>query len=190
MPYDAIAASTQECEPLVSAVTRLGAPLTLPRNAEIYAQGDPVERMYLVVGGTIRTSRLGLDGRRQIGDFYGPGDLLGLEQVLAVGAGELAGALLDATRRELERAHAHMWMLGLKNAREKVVAFLGSRAPAPGGGLCDLPMGRQDMADYLGLTLETVSRMLSQLQADEVVEFASARAFRIRNWAPLERIAA
>jgi CRP/FNR family nitrogen fixation transcriptional regulator len=53
----------------------------------------------------------------------------------------------------------------------------------------NLPMGRQDMADYLGLTIETVSRMLTQLQNTLVVEFASTREFRIANRVALARMA-
>lgn len=199
---------------LADAIARHGVRLQVERNAELYAQEDEVDRLYQVVSGRLRTSRFGSDGRRQIGDFYGPGDLLGLEtgprhrftaealtacdvralrraQVRAtVGAAQLDLAILEATRRELERAQNHMWILCLKNAREKVSAFLGALAQEAGGEPCELPMSRQDMADYLGLTLETVSRMLSQLQGEAVVEFAGARTFRIRDWSPLEPIAA
>jgi CRP/FNR family nitrogen fixation transcriptional regulator len=54
----------------------------------------------------------------------------------------------------------------------------------------DLPMGRQDMADYLGLTIETVSRMLTQLQDEAIVDFASTRRFQVRKWPALEALAA
>jgi len=202
------------CAILQRAISSHGVRQSFERNAELYAQDEVVDRIFEVVSGMVRTTRFGPDGRRQIGDFYGPGDLFGLEtgwahrftaealsdcevrSVRRVHARALAGereldlAILEATRRELERAQSHMWMLGLKNAREKVGAFLAALAQNAGAGFCDLPMSRQDMADYLGLTLETVSRMLSQLQADAVVEFASSRAFRIRDWTPLDRIAA
>jgi CRP/FNR family nitrogen fixation transcriptional regulator len=55
---------------------------------------------------------------------------------------------------------------------------------------CSLPMGRQDMADYLGLTIETVSRMLTQLQSEAIVAFPSTRSFQIRKWTALEELAA
>ena len=54
----------------------------------------------------------------------------------------------------------------------------------------DLPMGRQDMADYLGLTIETVSRTLTQLQGEAIVEFPSSRRFQVRKWTALEALAA
>ena len=192
---------------------RVGLRMTYARNEEIYGQGDDVEFLYRVVSGSVRTIRLTSDGRRQVGDFYYPGDLFGLETgpdhrfsaealtdcvVLVVkrssvraaaGDAALDRAILSATHRELDRAQSHLLLLGRKTAQEKVAAFLLSLAERVGDESVELAMGRQDMADYLGLTIETVSRMLSQLQAASVVEFPAARRFRVCKWDRLEELA-
>ena len=199
---------------LVDALVAGGSLRRFDRNVEIYAQEDAVDRLYQVVKGMVLTSRGDIEGRRQICAFYGPGDLFGLEAGprhefaalgltdcevrcarrsdvrAAVGGLEFDSAVLAATRLELDRAQRHIRILGLKNAREKVYAFLQSLAGGARSELCGLPMGRQDIADYLGLTLETVSRMLTALQADDLVEFASHRAFRLRSHLPASRLAA
>ena len=192
---------------------RVGLRMTYARNEEIYGQGDDVEFLYRVVSGSVRTIRLTSDGRRQVGDFYYPGDLFGLETgpdhrfsaealtdcvVLVVkrssvraaaGDAALDRAILSATHRELDRAQSHLLLLGRKTAQEKVAAFLLSLAERVGDESVEPAMGRQDMADYLGLTIETVSRMLSQLQAASVVEFPAARRFRVCKWDRLEELA-
>jgi CRP/FNR family transcriptional regulator, nitrogen fixation regulation protein len=184
------------------------------RNAEIYAQDDEVELLYRVVRGVVRTSRLTADGRRQVGDFYYPGDIFGLEpgpnhrfaaealddcDILVVrrsavrafaGDAELDRAILEATRQEMERLQDHVVMLGRKSARERVACFLMSVAQRQDEAQVDLAMGRQDMADYLGLTIETISRMLTQLQGEAIVDFPSARRFEVRKWTALEALAA
>ncbi|HQN52594.1 MAG TPA: helix-turn-helix domain-containing protein, partial [Phenylobacterium sp.] len=77
-----------------------------------------------------------------------------------------------------------------KTACEKVATFLSELADRRDADTVDMPMCRQDMADYLGLTIETVSRMLSQLQGASIVEFQGCRQFRIRNHDALARLAA
>lgn len=199
---------------LADAFERHGVRMAYHRNEEIYAQDDEAELLYRVVRGVVRTSRLTADGRRQVGDFYYVGDLFGLEpgpdhrfaaealddcEILVVrrsavrafaGDAELDRAILEATRQEMERLQEHVVMLGRKSARERVASFLMSIAQRQDDGHVNLPMGRQDMADYLGLTIETVSRMLTQLQGDAIVEFPSSRRFQIRKWTALEALAA
>ena len=94
-----------------------------------------------------------------------------------------------ATNRELDRTQDHLLLLGRKTASERVASFLMDLANRRATEAVTLPMGRQDMADYLGLTIETVSRMLTQLQSALVVEFAGARSFKIRNRCALARMA-
>ena len=100
-------------------------------------------------------------------------------------AGVLAGR--EATTQELARSREHLMLLGRHTALERVGVFLLSLNRRMGHG--ELAMGRQDMADYLGLTIETVSRMLSQLQAEGLVEFIGARRYhllrpeRLKAWA-------
>ncbi|MBX3485851.1 helix-turn-helix domain-containing protein [Phenylobacterium sp.] len=199
---------------LSDAFDRHGVRMAYARNEEIYAQDDAVELLYRVVRGVVRTSRVTADGRRQVGAFYYPGDLFGLEpgpdhrfgaealddcEILVVrrsavraaaGDAELDRAILEAQRLEMERLQDHVVMLGRKSARERVASFLMSIAQRGGDDHADLAMGRQDMADYLGLTIETVSRMLTQLQGEAIVAFPSSRRFEIRKWTALEALAA
>jgi CRP/FNR family nitrogen fixation transcriptional regulator len=191
---------------------RQGVRVAFARDEEIYGQGDPVEFLYRLRSGIVRTTRITADGRRQVGDFYHAGDLFGLEPgpdhqyaaealtdcsvqqvrrsaVRAFGGGpELDHAILEATRRELQRTQEHVMLLGRKGAREKVAAFLLSLSAGKPHSEVDLSMSRQDIADYLGLTIETVSRMLTRLQCDAIVEFPAARRFRIKNWGALEAL--
>lgn len=200
--------------PLTQALDRMGVTMRFRRDAEIYAQDDEAEFLYRVVSGVVRTTRFAADGRRQVGDFYYAGDLFGLEpgpehqfaaealtdceiQVLrrtAVralsGDAELDRAILEATRRQLERMQAHVLLLGRKGAREKVAGFLMAMAQRRAASIAELPMTRQDIADYLGLTIETVSRTITQLQSEAVVEFPSQRRFTIKRFDVMEELAA
>jgi len=143
-----------------------------------------------VVEGAVRTHKLLSDGRRQIGAFHLPGDIFGLDNgachrftaeaiidttVLLIKRQSLERAakadpamvrsLLTMTTDNLEHVENHMLLLGRQTARERVAAFLlemNGRVIA--GGIIALPMNRRDIADYLGLTLETGSRVLSELQ--------------------------
>lgn len=181
--------------------------------AEIYAQDQMADVIYQLVSGAVRTSHLLADGRRQIGDFYYAGDMLGVEidgahrfsaetlddcEVRVMrrtgstvsDGGDLDRIIWQATTRELQRTQVHMLLLGRATATEKVARLLLDVAERFRGDIVALPMSRQDMADYLGLTIETISRMLGRLQADGVVEFVGARRFRIRRLNALAELAA
>jgi CRP/FNR family nitrogen fixation transcriptional regulator len=182
-----------------------GVVLSYAQGEQIYAEGDRAYSLYAVVAGAVRTVRHSSDGRRQVGAFYYPGDLFGLEvdeehafaaeamcpaqiRTVRLGSGE-DPAIIQATRRELARAHDHLAMLGRRSAEEKVASFLLELAHQ---GPCDqaaLPMSRQDMADYLGLALETVSRVLGRFQDENLVVFCSCRDFRIIKRSRLKRLA-
>jgi len=88
----------------------------------------------------------------------------------------------------VERTQEHLLLLGRKTACEKVASFLLDLADRFKAEVTTLPMGRQDMADYLGLTIETVSRMVTQLQADGLVEFCGCRRFKIKHRAGMARL--
>lgn len=172
---------------------------------QIYAEGDQAQFLYAVVAGAVRTVRHSSDGRRQVGDFYYPGDLFGLEaeqehafaaeamcpvqvRMIRLGSAE-DRAFAEAALLELARAHEHLAMLGRRSAEEKVASFLLELAHQ---GPCDqaaLPMSRQDMADYLGLALETVSRVLGRFQDENLVVFSSSRDFQIVKRSRLKRLA-
>jgi CRP/FNR family nitrogen fixation transcriptional regulator len=188
-------------------------PMDFAAGEEIYGQEEAADLIYLLVKGSIRTSHLLADGRRQIGDFYYEGDVFGVEtgpahkfsaealttcEVMVVkrsgsaafAPGRVEKLVWAATALELGRAQAHMLLLGRATACERVARFLLDMADRFRGDLVTLPMSRQDMADYLGLTIETISRMLGRLQADGLVEFAGCRHFRIRRPTDLARLAA
>jgi CRP/FNR family nitrogen fixation transcriptional regulator len=199
---------------LTAAFERLGSHMTYAHETEVYAQDDEVEMLYRLVRGVVRTTRVNVDGRRQVGDFYYAGDIFGLEpgpdhrfaaealtdcEVIVVrrnavrafaGDAALDRAILEATAREMERLQDHVVMLGRKSARERVACFLISVEQRQAEVQVELAMGRQDMADYLGLTIETVSRMLTQLQGDAIVSFPSPRRFEVRKRGALEALAA
>ena len=177
------------------------------KDEEIYGEDEPAEYVYQVIRGAVRTYKLLSDGRRQIGAFLLPGDVFGLESGMTHRLA--AEAIIDTTvrlvkRRSLEQAagidvqvarklwtmtagdlrHAenHMLLLGRKNAMERVANFLlemDRRLAVT--GMMALPMCRRDIGDYLGLTLETVSRALSQLHGEGVLGFSGARQIVLRN---------
>jgi CRP/FNR family nitrogen fixation transcriptional regulator len=167
------------------------------RNAEIFGEAEPVEFVYQIATGAVRSYRRLADGRRQIGAFHLSGDLFGIENgdrhrfaaqaivdttVLLLrrrGVEDVAQEdalvvqdLIRLTTKNLEHAEDHMLLLGRKTSLERVVAFLiemDRRLTA--AGVMELPMIRNDIADYLGLSLETVSRVLSILHREGVLAF-------------------
>jgi CRP/FNR family nitrogen fixation transcriptional regulator len=177
------------------------------KDEEIYGEDEPSDYVYQVITGSVRNYKLLSDGRRQIGAFYLPGDIFGLEsgtvhrltaeaivdttvrlvkrRSLEQAAGmavQVANSLWAMTAGELRHAEDHMLLLGRKNAMERVASFLlemDRRLSV--AGIVALPMCRRDIGDYLGLTLETVSRALSQLHNDGVVGFSGARQIVLRN---------
>ena len=216
----AIQQSRSKQRPLVAgsptptgAIEMMGAPMAFKRNAEIYGENEPADYLYKVVSGAVRTYQVLADGRRQIGAFYMPGDVFGLEigdthmssaeaisdaKVLVVKRtaivsladrdAEVARELWKVTCGELRRAQDHILAL-IKTAEERVVGFLLEMASrVSGGNQFELPMSRQDIADYLGLTIETVSRTLTHLESTAAIELPSSRRVVLRNRATLGRI--
>jgi CRP-like cAMP-binding protein len=107
---------------------------------------------------------------------------------LAARDNEVARQLWTLTSRELSRAQDHMLLL-VKTAQERVVSFLLEMAGRrPAGNTVDLPMSRQDIADYLGLTIETVSRTLTHLESTAAIELPSSRRIVLRNRTALGRL--
>jgi CRP/FNR family nitrogen fixation transcriptional regulator len=202
------------CHTVADAFSMLGASMRFERNTEIYGEDEPADYVYKVVSGAVRSYKLLSDGRRQIGAFHLPGDVFGLEAgddhrftaeaiadsvvlvakksgIVAHAArdGELAQALWAVTAGDLERAQDHLLLLGRKNAQERVATFLlemASRAAATTE--IELPMSRQDIADYLGLTIETVSRTLTQLEGEAAIEIPTSRRILLRDRSALRRL--
>jgi len=161
---------------------------------EIFGEAEPVEYIYQVIDGAVRSYKLLSDGRRQINAFHLPGDIFGVEngnvhrftaeaiietttrlarrQRIFGGRAPATNNVLKLITRNLQHAESHMLLLGRKTSLEKVAAFLvemDRRLTA--AGVMILPMNRRDIADYLGLTLETVSRALSLLKDQGTLTF-------------------
>lgn len=167
------------------------------KDTEIYGEKEPAEYVYQVMSGAVRSYKLLSDGRRQIGAFHLIGDIFGLEnddvhrftaeaivdttvrlarrlslERVAHSDPTLARNLLTMTTSNLQHAENHMLLLGRKTALERVAAFLLEMDQRlTGVGVVALPMCRRDIADYLGLTLETVSRALSKLHTYGALNF-------------------
>jgi CRP/FNR family nitrogen fixation transcriptional regulator len=176
---------------------------------EIYAQGDPAACLYQVSHGMVRTCRYLSDGSRQVDAFYGPGDVFGFE--LAAIHGVCAQAVSDCAVRayrrrplqsapdgtamhllafamqSLTRSREHALLLGHGSAAQKLASFLLDMAQrGPVAETVELVMTRQHIADYLGLTIETVSRTFSQFERDGLIECATARRIRLISRARLQ----
>ncbi len=175
------------------------------KGSEIYGEKEPADYVYQVTSGAVRIYKLLSDGRRQIGAFHLVGDIFGLEnrdthrftaeaivdttlqlverrslEKLAQRDVMVANNLLNLTTTNLQHAEDHMLFLGRKTALERVAAFLlemDRRLTA--AGIIALPMCRRDIADYLGLTLETVSRALSNLHERGILGFLGANQRQI-----------
>jgi CRP/FNR family nitrogen fixation transcriptional regulator len=178
----------------------------------IFDEGQPADRIYQLVSGALRTCRILRDGRRQIEAFHVAGDVFGLEsggayraaaqtlgpaqvrvmprpalETLASQNGDVARRLLELTTDSLRRCQDHVLMLGRRTACERVAALLLDLAERTGAeALLDVPMTRQDMADYLGLTIETVSRTFTQFQHDGLIALPTTRKVLLRDRRALE----
>ncbi|RWQ38361.1 MAG: cyclic nucleotide-binding domain-containing protein [Mesorhizobium sp.] len=166
--------------------------------AEIYAQGEKAEAFYQVEFGAVRIYRLLADGRRQISAFHLAGETFGFEagtthhffaeavnatgiRVFRLAAGaDMSGQLLPLALKGLTRAQEHLLVLGRQNATERVAAFLVDMAERQGDlRQVELPMSRMDIGDYLGLTIETVSRVFTKLKERGVIRLINLRCVEI-----------
>jgi CRP/FNR family transcriptional regulator, nitrogen fixation regulation protein len=198
---------------LARAIEEMGAAMVFPRDAEIYRENSPATYLYKVISGTVRTFKALNNGRRQIRAFYLPGDIFGVETgpehafsaeaitdakvlvieltavvVLAARDNDVAHQLWSLTSRELKHARNHVLLL-IQSAQERVAGFLLEMADrVPAGDEIELPMPRQDIADYLGLTIETVSRMLTHLEKGAAIALPTSRRVVLRNRSALNRI--
>jgi CRP/FNR family transcriptional regulator, nitrogen fixation regulation protein len=202
-----------DADALALSVARLGAPIPYARDSEIYGEGEEAEYIYQVVSGAVRTYKILNDGRRQIGAFYLPGDIFGLEigethdlsaeavcdctvavikrsslVKLAKADSSITQALWTLTARELQRVQKHVLLL-VRSAQERVASFLLEMADrTASAGSVVLPMSRRDIADYLGLTIETVSRALAALEGQAAIEMSGARRVQLTNVRELRRL--
>lgn len=174
----------------------------LPEHEVVFREGDPADRLYEVCDGAVMLYKLLADGRRQVVEVLGPGDLFGMSAGDAQDCDAetlVASGLRVIDRREAENSDAgrqhiarclrdrladlrdHAVLLGRKSAFERVATFLVRLVPSRGRNGCvgrtaggdtatvRLSMTRQEIADYLGLTIETVSRVISDMRRRGVV---------------------
>lgn len=193
-------------DPLFACVELNGVTMPFRRNAEVYGEGEPADYVYKVITGAVRTYKILGDGRRQITGFYLPGDAFGLEtddehsgsaeaisdsQLLLVRRATLfkvaerdasvARSLWSLASTEMRRSQEHALLL-IKTAQERLAAFILDMAKRLSTkDEVDLPMSRQDIADHLGLTIETVSRTFTQLADSSVIQFLASRRIVVRN---------
>lgn len=190
----------------------IGMRRTLAQGEQVFADGDPCTRFYKVISGTVRTVRILADGRRQIDAFHLPGDVFGLESGgthrfaaeavddvvlvayrrnrfsdLVKSDPAFGDQLMSSTLASLDRAHEHAVLLGRKTALERMASFLLNLAGRTAGGdRVELAMQRSDIADHLGLTIETVSRTLTHMVRDGLIHLKGGRTVILADKAALQ----
>lgn len=214
--FEGAIAPISDAIPLGSGLVLQGTRMGFKRNKEIFGEGERAQYIYRVVSGAVRTIRFSNDGRRQILGFYLPGDVFGIESgddhtvtaeavsdaqvamvrrsMVEAAASEdvaAANALIRLIQRQLQTAQEHALVLGRKGANERVAAFLLQLA----GRVSDrcsieLPMTRADIADYLALTIETVSRAFTQMERDHTIDLPTSRRVVVRDPRALEMLEA
>lgn len=191
--------------------------LRFHRGEKIAAAGDAAAHIYVVNAGCLRLTHHGKDGRRHIADFLFGGDIWGLGDArsfalsaeavspstitayprhqfdrLGEGNNHLRAEVLAHLSDSIQRAHQHLFLLSCLSARERVATFLMrmlQKSQLVYGARLDLPMGRQDIADHLGLTVETVCRALAALRAENVIEVPNAHFVIVRDASALSAVA-
>jgi CRP/FNR family nitrogen fixation transcriptional regulator len=188
---------------------------TFAKGDELFVEGEPADFFYKVISGTVQTSKLLSDARRQIDSFHLAGDIFGFEggagySVTAEAVEDttvvafrrssfhslvraypvFADQLMSAMVASLKRARDHMLLLGRRTPQEKVAMFLLDIARRlRKGDRFELPMRRADIADYLGLTKETVSRTLTQMSRDGLIKLeAIGRIVLLSDKASLQQL--
>lgn len=185
----------------------------------IFHEGDRGEHLFEVLEGVVKLYKLTPDGRCQVTGFLYPGQWLGLEwngdytqsaeavtpaklcrynrtriEDLAERSPQLTRRLLALTTNELVAAQDQMLLLGRKTAAEKLCSFLlrlsqDAQERGADPNEIDLPMNRADIADYLGLTTETVSRTIGRLKDLDVIAFRDQRHLIVRDMDRLTELA-
>jgi CRP/FNR family transcriptional regulator len=186
----------------------------------IFVEGDPTTHVFRVETGAVALYKVLADGRRQVVGFSYPGDLIGLgaegEHVMNAQAikptrmrclamatlhrsaaqdAALGFKLYEAVARELAATRDLMLTTGQRSATERVVSFLltfSHRAVRNGQDACDfeLPMTRADIGDFLGLTIETVSRTFTKLKTMGLIELPQSNRVKLVAIDQLESLAA
>jgi CRP-like cAMP-binding protein len=187
------------------ALERIGTRRSFRRDDEIYAESDASESWYRVISGTVRICKLLPDGRRHIAEFCLAGDYFGLdsgaERVFSAEAvcevvliryplraterlidenPQLAKRICEITLRDLVHAQSRMFLLGRMTATERVASFLlDTSEKLDARWMLDLPMSRNDIADYLGLRIETVCRTLTAFKRAGTIGIPNAHQIEL-----------
>ncbi|MGB8602491.1 MAG: helix-turn-helix domain-containing protein [Rhizomicrobium sp.] len=190
---------------------------TFARNETIYTKGSKSTFTFRVLEGAVRLTRVFADGRRQIVNFYLPDEIFGFEfsetyTSTAEAVGEVVTMRcpracvlyhsatdpdinlrrLAMLGKSLNAAEKHVTMLGHQSARQRVASFFLTFEKVRGKDdsfMLDLPLGRQDIADYLGLTIETTCRALSDLKRRQIIDTPRRRQIVVRDPGCLKAIA-
>lgn len=205
-------ASQDGSEPLSTS----GTVVQFAEGHEIFAEAEEPEAFFKVVSGVVRVCKFLSDGRRQIEAFHVAGEMFGLElggerllcaeavsdctlvsyrrrsiETLALKDEKITRQLFQYAMQNLVHAQNHSLLLGRRGAAEKMASFLLSQAEhSADGRTVNLAMTRQDIADYLGLTIETVSRSLSLLERQGMIALSNTRELRLKKIEALEDLAA
>jgi CRP-like cAMP-binding protein len=178
----------------LAALDGIGAVITLRRDEPLFRPGDAAEFYFKVLKGAARSCRVLADGRRHIGEFFMTGDFIGLDaaesyafaaeaivettlirysrrkvEALAAEEPRISQSLVEIMRSGLAAARERMLLLGHMTAMERIASFLLDLSERRADGRISLPMTRTDIGDFLGLTMETVSRTFSQLRNDGII---------------------
>lgn len=199
------------------ALHQLSTRIRFTRGETIFGESDDETHAYKIVSGVVRLCKYTLDGRRQIIDFMLPGDFFGFSKRNEYGVTAEAVSdtvLLSFPRKQIERLEAtapgvqkhmnalmsdwvmsmqhHIVVLGCQTAKERIASFLlrlQERAGVQAGERLDLSMGRQDIADHLGLTIETVCRALSELKREGVIGIPNVHQIAVTDTSALYELA-
>lgn len=185
----------------------------------IFSEGDPADFLCLIISGAVKTYKLLPNGLCLITQFFGPGDIVGMSTLgrhaytgetltkatlVSVSVDKLrelmaeepsvTARMLSLANCNLLAAQQNMVLLGRKNPLEKMAHFLlemadDAEATKEGEIRIRLAMSREDISDYLGLTIETVSRTLRKLKSDNIIGVEGTRVILIKNIARLSRLA-
>jgi CRP/FNR family transcriptional regulator, nitrogen fixation regulation protein len=179
-------------------------PVRFRRDKVIACEGDAADFIFMVVDGVVRSSKMYRNGSRSIVAFYLPGDLFGWsdqeyslsveaasdamvlflrrDALMSVAAREsrVANFLLDLATNELRKAHEHALLMN-RSAKCRVATFLTDLSKKSGTGHVNLPMSHQDIADYLGITIETLSRTITEFERLGLLVRKSARTLTLRS---------
>ena len=186
------------------------------RNGTIFSEGDAADHVYKLISGSVRLCRHMPDGRRHIADFMLPGDFIGFvesaENPLTAEAitpviltsyprnqfdrlgdadPQVRANLLSLLSMRLLTAQQQLFVLSCQNAKERMASFIlrmAARTDVLSGDCLDLTMGRQDIADHLGLTIETICRAIAALKSDGIIAVPNSHQLILKDTGALRAL--